>query len=124
MPMVQLLVQSETYARDLAALLSCEGCEVVRGAAPDFTRRGAIVADRGALELHPALLDHPERIVLIAPNDPNFLSLLWQHNVRSVVFEKDPPSTVLLAIIANDIGHGNISGIRPMKSNLFLLGSR
>jgi hypothetical protein len=124
MPTVQLLIQSETYAKDLAALLSGEGCDVLRGTTPDFARQGAIVADRRALDRYPALLDHPERVVVIAPNDASFLSMLWQHNVRSVVFEKDPSVNVLLAVLANEIGHGTMSGIKPVKSNLVVLGSR
>ena len=92
MSMVQLLVQTESYAKDLSALLSREGCDVVRFTVPDFSRPGAIVADRRALERYPALLDHPDQVVLIAPNDPNFLSVLWQHNMRSVVFERTLPA--------------------------------
>ena len=124
MSMVQLLVQTESYAKDLSALLIGEGCDVVRCTAPDFSREGVIVADRRALDRYPALLDHPEQVVLIAPNDPNFLSVLWQHNMRSVVFETDPPGTVILAILGNEIGHGGMSNIKPTRSNLVVLGSR
>lgn len=123
MYMVQLCVQTESYARDLTALLNREGCNVVRLNVPDFSRPGAIVADRRALERHPALFDHPDRVVLIAPNDPNFLSLLWQHDMRSVVFDTDPPGTVMLAILGMEIGHDEMS-IKPPKSNLVVLGSR
>ena len=123
MSMVQLLVQTESYARDLTALLNREGCNVVRSTVPDFTRPGAIVADRRALERYPVLLDHPDRVVLIAPNDPGFLSLLWQHDMRSVVFDTDPPGTVMLAILGMEIGHDGAS-IKPTKSNLIVLGSR
>ena len=121
MPMVQLMVQAESYAKDLFALLSREGCDVIRSAAPDFTHDGAIVADRLALDRHPVLLEHPERVVLIAPNDAKFLSLLWQHNIRSVVFETDSPSTVLLAILGNEIANG-ASRIKP-RNNVVVFGS-
>jgi hypothetical protein len=123
MSMVQLLVHTESYAMDLSALLSREGCDVVRVSAPDFSREGVIVADRRALERYPTLLDHPEQVVLIAPSDSNFLSVLWQHNMRSVVFETDPPGTVLLAILGNEIGHAGIRNLKPVKSNLVVLGS-
>lgn len=123
MSLVQLLVQSESYAKDLSALLSREGCDVLRVTAPDFTRDGVIVADRRALERYPALLDYPEHVVLIAPNDPNLLSVLWQHNMRSVVFETDPPGTVLLAILSNTIGNGGLGSVKP-ASNLVVLGRR
>lgn len=123
MSMVQLLLQTESYARDLTVLLNREGCYVVRATVPDFSRPGPIVADKRALERYPALLDHPDRVVLIAPNDPAYLSLLWRHNMRSVVFDTDPPSTVTLAVLATEIGRGG-PGLRPHKSNLIVLGSR
>jgi hypothetical protein len=123
MSMVQLLVQTESYAKDLSALLSREGFDVIRTAAPDFNNDGAIVADRPAIDRHPALLEHPERVVLIAPNDSKFLALLWRHNVRSVVFETDPLSTVCLAILGTEIGHRGASALRP-RNNLIVLGSR
>ena len=122
MPMVQLLVQTESYAKTLSALLSREGFEVVRSVAPDFSRAGAIVADRPALDRNPSLLEHPDRVVLIAPNDPKFLALLWRHNVRSVVFDTDPPSTVCLAILGTELGHRAADTLRP-RNNLIVLGS-
>ncbi|MBS1877530.1 MAG: hypothetical protein JSU00_30235 [Acidobacteria bacterium] len=123
MSLVQLLLQTESYARDLTALLNREGCNVVRATAPDYSRPGPIVADRRALERFPELLEHPDRVVLIAPNDPNYLSLLWRHNVRSVVFDTDSPSTVMLAILGMAIGQG-VPAMRPHKSNLVVLSSR
>ena len=104
MSTVQVLVQREAYAGSLSSLLAREGVyEVARVQAPDFDRDGVIVADRQALERYPALLQHAERLVLIAPNDPNLLAILWEHNIRSVVFESDPPSTAVLAILGSDI---------------------
>lgn len=123
MPMVQLLVQTETYAKDLSALLRREGFDVVLCGAPDFDHDGAIVADRLALDRHPALLEHPERVVLIAPNDSKFLALLWRHDIRSVVFETDPPSTVCLAVLGAEIGQQPARSARP-RNNLIVLGSR
>jgi hypothetical protein len=105
MSTVQLLVQKEAYAGALSSLLAREGVyQVARVSAPDFERDGVIVADRQALERYPVLLQHSERLVLIAPNDPNLLALLWEHNVRSVVFESDPPSTAVLAILGANLG--------------------
>ena len=111
MSTVQVLVQRETYAGALSSLLAREGLyEVARVSAPDFSRDGVIVADRQALERYPALLQHSERLVLIAPNDPNLLALLWEYNVRSVVFESDPPSTAVLAILGSDLGEARLAG--------------
>ena len=119
MSTVQVLVQRETYAGALSSLLAREGVyQVARVSAPDFERDGVIVADRHALDRYPSLLQHPERLVLIAPNDPNLLSLLWEYNVRSVVFESDPPSTAVLAILGADLGEP-----RPL-GRLVAIGSR
>jgi hypothetical protein len=122
MSLVQLLVEKDSKAAALKALLDREGFEVVRASAPNFARKGAIVADRRALEQFPALLDYPDRVIPIASNDQKFLGMLWQHRIRSVVFDNDPPGTVLLAILASEIGNG-ISPRAP-RGNLIVLGSR
>ena len=112
---VQVLVQRESYVRALSNLLQREGVyEVVCVPTPDFERDGVIVADRMALERYPSLLQHADRLVLISPNDPQFLSLLWEFNVRSVVFESDPPSTAVLAIIGADLSKNATSGPFPV----------
>lgn len=118
---VQLLLQKENYARDLAALLSREGFEVVTGSKPNLDGRGTIVADRAALDRYPALFHQPERVVLIAPNDPGFLSVVWQHKMRSVVFETDPPGTVMLAILGMAIAAGGSETIKSGRSHLVVV---
>lgn len=118
---VQLLLQRENYARDLAALLSREGFHVVPGPKPNLDGDGTIVADRAALERYPTLFHEPERVVLIAPNDPGFLSLVWQHKMRSVVFETDPPGTVMLAILGMAIDAGGSDTIKPSRSHLVVV---
>ncbi len=100
MSSVQMLVQRDAYAGALSSLLEREGAyEVSRVSEPDLERDGVIVADRQALQQFPGLLQESERLVLIAPNDPALLSSLYEHNVRCVVFETDPPSTAVLAIL-------------------------
>jgi hypothetical protein len=121
---VQLLVQNERYARDLAVLLDREGWRVVYPPAPDFEGPGAIVADRRAIERFPALLEFPERVVPIASKDADFLSSLLEHNMRSVVFENDPPGTALLAILGTEIGHGEVHASARPSSNFVVIGSR
>ena len=123
MSLVQLLVEKENTAAALAALLDREGFAVSRSAEPQWTEPGTIVADRRALERHPELLDHAARVVLIAPNDPKFLASLWCHNIRTVVFDTDPPDTILLAIIGSEIGGGAVQAARR-KSNLVVINSR
>lgn len=123
MALIQLLVQSDSYAQTLSALLTREGCEVVLSTRPDFELEGSIVADREALERNPMLLSHPDRIILITPNDQGFLSLLWEHNIRSVVFESDPPETVLLAVLGAGIRLG-IGGSRtPVRQTSAPIGA-
>ncbi len=122
MSLVQLLVEKDGKAAALKALLDREGFDVVRTSVPDFERKGAIVADRRALEEFPALLNYPDRVIPIASNDSKFLAMLWQHRIRSVVFDTDPPGTVLLAILGNEIGNG--VNLRPERPKLIILGSR
>lgn len=123
MSLVQLLVDKENTAAALAALLDREGFAVKRSAEPVWHEAGTIVADRRALERYPDLLDHGDRVVLIAPNDPKFLASLWRHNIRTVVFDTDPLDTVLLAILGSEIGTGAIQAARR-KSNLVVINSR
>jgi len=112
MSTVQILLQNEAYADSLGALLAREGVyRVSRVPQPDLDGDDVIVADRKALESYPALIQHAQRLVLIAPNDPKLMAELWEHNVRSVVFESDPPSTAVLAILGIDLGKA-ASGIR------------
>lgn len=121
---VQLIVQKDNFARDLAALLSREGdYQVVRTDKPDWAQDGAIVADHVALQQYPALLHHPDRLVLIIPNDRNLLALLWEHNVRWVVFDTDPPSTAVLAILGSGLGQRQYEPPKP-KPRLVVLNSR
>lgn len=107
MPIVQVLLPDNRYSQLLKALLASEGgYKIEHLAAPDFTRfDDIIVADRPAVERFPRLLDNPGQLVLITANDPHFLATLWEHGVRSVVFDTDPPSTTLLAILALDLRH-------------------
>ena len=119
MSVVQLLVGRDVYARDLSALLAREGgFEVVRAKEPDFSVDGEIVADCEALQRYPALLEYPERLVLITPNDEKTLAILWEHNVRSVIFDTDSPATAVLAIMSLEMGQH-----KPVGRSLVVLES-
>jgi hypothetical protein len=59
-----------------------------------------LVLDSEHLELLPSPLPDPERIVLIARNDPQSLTRAWEAGVNSVVFEKDSLNTAVLAILS------------------------
>ncbi len=120
MSTVQILLQNEAYARALSTLLARESIyEVSRVAEPDFDQDGVIVADRKALERYPALIQQSERLVLIAPNDPKLMAEVWEHNVRSVVFESDPPGTAVLAILGLELGKAAAG--RPNGGRLVLI---
>jgi hypothetical protein len=44
--------------------------------------------------------DFPDRVVLVTHNDPEILSHAWDLGIRSVVYNTDSTSTVLLAIMS------------------------
>jgi len=54
-----------------------------------------------------APLEFPERIVLIAENDPVHYKDAWEAGVNSVVSEQDPPNTVVLAILSACLRNGS-----------------
>jgi hypothetical protein len=58
-----------------------------------------IVLDRKMLDRLPAP-GYPERIVLIAPREPEHLMRAWCAGILSVVSQQDPVSTAMLAIMA------------------------
>ena len=125
MSTVQVLVQKDAYAGALSTLLNREGkFDVVRLAEPDFECGGVIVADGQALERFPSLLQCSGRLVMIAPNDPKVLSELWEHDIRSVVFDTDPPSTAVLAILGADINQSSEPAIGRPKAPIIVINSR
>src|ERR1035438_4472444 len=65
-------------------------------------QRGMVV-DKQSFRRLPLPLSNPERVVLIPRHDlqdPQFLAQAWEAGIVSVVSERDPLSTVLLAIMA------------------------
>ncbi len=101
MSTVQLLIDNASYAAAVERLLTSEaGYQVCRSVEPDYDCAGVLVADSSALSRFPSLLLYPERLVAITRNDPEALSELLERNVRAVVFDSDPPSTAVLAIIS------------------------
>jgi hypothetical protein len=101
MEMVQLAIQSAPYAKALRELLSRTGTwDGVPVEEPDLEQEGVLVMDCEHLERLTKPLPNPERVVLITNNDPQHLSRAWEAGVHSVVFDHDPLSTVVLAIMA------------------------
>ena len=101
---IQLALANPAYAAVLrAALLKEQGfeeCMLEPAGLPDVRKAGVIVLDSEALEHVPLPLPHPERVVLIARSSPEQLGRAWHAGIVSVVSEKDPIGTVMLAILA------------------------
>ncbi len=101
MDTIQVALADMPYALALRDLLLRSGaCEVVCVDCPDVDKIGVLVLDPEHLERLVSPIAHPERLVLVARDEPSFLSRAWDAGVTSVVYDKDPLSTVVLAIMA------------------------
>jgi hypothetical protein len=104
MEMVQLTIGDAPYASALRKMLEGSGAMPVRCVeVPDPEREGVIVVDCAGLDRLPVPLANPERVVLITRNDSEHLSRAWNAGIRSVVFDEDPLSTAVLAILAAEL---------------------
>jgi hypothetical protein len=101
MQTVQLAIADDAYAAVLREALS-RSCawRVETVGAPDLSQPCVMVLDQLALERLPLPFANPERIVLITQKDTQLMAEAWEAGIVSVVSEKDPMSTVLLAIMA------------------------
>ena len=101
MDTVQVAITNTAYANSIRDLLIRNGAfKVLFVDRPELNRDGVMVLDSEHLELLPSPLPDPERIVLIARNDPQSLTRAWEAGVNSVVYEKDPLNTAVLAILS------------------------
>ena len=101
METIQLAIRDLPYAQTLReALLRNGPWQVHCVDVPDPDQEGVIVLDTATLEQMKWPIDNPERVVLITRNDPGHLSEAWDAGILSVVFEKDPVSTAMLAIMS------------------------
>lgn len=104
MQSVQLALAHTPYASALEQALLHDGAfrgwSVLPVERPDVSRSGVIVADAEALDQMPFPLPNPERVVLITRNEPEQLRRAWEAGIVSVVFENEPVSTAMLAILA------------------------
>ncbi len=104
MHIIQLALGDRTYCealrRSLAADWEFRDCRIELVSIPEPQRADVVVLDRQTLECIPPPLPHPERVVLITRNTAEQLTRAWKAGIVSVVFEQEPLSTVLLAILA------------------------
>ena len=98
---VQLVLADPVYAAGLRDALTRSGpWSIDSPDVPDLSRPCVLVLDEAALARVPRPLLYPERVVLIARMDPQHLAQAWDAGIVSVVSNQDPPSTVLLTIMA------------------------
>jgi hypothetical protein len=101
MDTVQIAMSNAPYRQALReTLLRSGNWEVLVVDQPDLTREGVIAVDGDHLRRLPQPIPRPERVVLITRKDLNPMSWAWEAGVNSVVFEKDPMSTAVLAILS------------------------
>ncbi len=101
MEVIQMAITNASYATALRELLVRNGNWEVRCVdLPEMDREGVLVVDCDHLARLPMPLTHPERVVLVARKDPLSLSRAWDAGVNSVVFDKDPLNTAVLAVMA------------------------
>jgi hypothetical protein len=67
---------------------------------PDPDDDGVMVLDMAHFSRVAPTITHPERVVLIASKDASDFDDAWQAGVSSVVLDRDPLSTVVLAILS------------------------
>lgn len=101
MDTIQIALADTPYANALRDLLLRNGaCEVLCVDSPDSNQAGVLVLDPEHLDRLAAPIQYPDRLVLIARNEPRSLARAWEAGVTSVVYDKDPLSTAVLAIMA------------------------
>ncbi len=101
---VQVTIHDRAYSKALRENLERTGGRAVSFVEdPDPLEDGVIVVDSNALGRLPHPLSHPERVVLVTCNDPKHLAEAWNAGIRSVVFNEDPLSTAVLAIMAAEL---------------------
>jgi hypothetical protein len=98
---IQLVLSDASYAKKLKQLLADNGnWPVTIKDIPSFSKGGVVVLDDKVLAGLASQPDHPDRVVLVARNEPQILSHAWDLGIRSVVFDTDSASTTLLAIMS------------------------
>ncbi len=123
MQKIQLAIVDSTYEAALREALVRSGPWHVESVeTPQPAEKCVLVMDEVRLNQLPLPLPFPERIVLLTRKDPAHLSHAWEAGIVSLVSPDDPPSTVLLAIMAAALRVpksqtvADLGGISPSKS--------
>ncbi len=110
MDTVQIAMANTAYRQALKELIARSGgWQVVTVDQPDLTQDGVVVLDSEHLRQMSAPIPRPERVVLIARNEPGQMSEAWEAGVSSVVLEREPPSTALLAVLSTTMRTPNLN---------------
>ncbi len=114
METIQVAITDTPYAAALREFLERNGSwQVLCVDRPDPDRDGVMVLDSVHLGLLRQPISNPERVVLIAGNDSGDLARAWEAGVNSVITDKDPLNTAMLAIMAARLRAGKGSPGRP-----------
>ena len=101
MEKIQIAIADIPYRQALAQSLSQSvPCEVVCVDNPDMLSSGVLVLDSDHLERLLQPIQRPERVVLVSHDNPETLARAWDAGVNSVVYDRDPINTAVLAILA------------------------
>lgn len=101
METIQVAIANASYATALRDLLARNaGWRILSVEAPDPRMEGVIVVDSKSIDGLPSMIENPQRVVLITPNEAPHLAKAWEAGIVSVVFEDDPINTAILAIMA------------------------
>jgi len=113
---VQLSIANAGYAAALQRALSRSGPWHVESVdRPDLGRPCVVVLDELAFARLPIPLANPERVVLIARQDPEALAQAWDAGIVSVVSIEDPLPIILLAIMAAALRVARSQGAAPPR---------
>jgi hypothetical protein len=101
MEVIQVAISNAPYATALREMLVRSGNWSVQCVdVPDPDREGVMVVDCDHLARLPMPLLNPECVILVARKDPLSLTRAWDAGVSSVIFDKDPLNTAVLAVMA------------------------
>jgi hypothetical protein len=98
---IQIAINDASYRFALQRMLSENvTCDVVCVEQPDEDAGGVVVVDSDHLDRMALPLHRPEGVVLVAHDGPESLARAWDAGVNSVVFDRDPLNTAVLAVLS------------------------